>query len=53
MILTYGPAADGGLTDRAGALWADDGEYDWDPDVTALEGPDAVDAMLQGKRTSH
>lgn len=30
VILTYGPAADAGLTERAGTLWADDGEYDWD-----------------------
>ena len=32
VILSYGPAADAGETARAGALWADDGEYDWDPD---------------------
>jgi hypothetical protein len=49
VILTYGPAADAGETERAGALWADDGEYDWDPQQPALHGPDAVAAMLQGK----
>jgi len=48
VILSYGPAADAGETARAGALWADDGEYDWDTTQPALQGPDAVDAMLQG-----
>src|SRR4051794_8725662 len=46
LILSYGPAADAGETGRAGALWADDGEYDWDPSQPALQGPDAVDRML-------
>jgi hypothetical protein len=49
VILSYGPAADAGLTERAGALWADDGEYDWDPSRRALEGPDAVARMLQSE----
>jgi len=49
VILSYGPAADAGETARAGALWADDGEYDWDAAQPALQGPDAVDAMLQGR----
>jgi hypothetical protein len=49
VVLSYGPAADAGATERAGALWADDGEYDWDPDIPALAGPAAVDAMLQGR----
>jgi len=49
VILSYGPAADAGETARAGALWAADGEYDWDPDQAALQGPNAVDRMLQGK----
>jgi hypothetical protein len=48
VILSYGPAADAGETARAGALWAADGEYDWDPDQAALQGSDAVDRMLQG-----
>jgi hypothetical protein len=48
VILSYGPAADAGETARAGALWARDGEYDWDAGRRALVGPDAVDAMLQG-----
>lgn len=49
VILTYGPAADAGETARAGALWADDGAYDWDAERPALHGPDAVAAMLQGE----
>src|SRR4029079_5743062 len=49
VILTYGPAADAGEAERAGALWADDGKYDWDSELPALEGPAAVAAMLQGK----
>jgi hypothetical protein len=49
VILTYGPAADAGETTRAGALWADDGEYDWDAELPALHGPAAVAAMLEGK----
>lgn len=48
LILSYGPAADAGLAARAGALWADDGTYDWDTERPALEGPPAVTAMLEG-----
>jgi hypothetical protein len=50
VILSYGPAADAGETERAGALWADDGEYEWDAERPALRGPDAVAAMLAGKQ---
>jgi hypothetical protein len=49
VILSYGPAADAGETGRAGALWADDGLYDWDTTAPPLEGPAAVAAMLRGK----
>jgi hypothetical protein len=48
VVLSYGPAADAGVTGQAGALWASDGEYDWDPASPPLEGPDAVAAMLAG-----
>jgi hypothetical protein len=48
VILSYGPAADSGETARAGALWADDGEYDWDTEQPALQGPAAVQRMLEG-----
>ena len=50
VILTYGPSADAGVTDRAGALWADDGEYDWDPATPPLEGRNTVGAMLAGRQ---
>jgi hypothetical protein len=50
VVLSYGPAADAGETNRAGALWADDGEYDWDTSTPPLAGPDAVAAMLAGKQ---
>jgi hypothetical protein len=48
VILSYGPAADSGETERAGALWAEDGLYDWETDRPALQGPAAVATMLQG-----
>jgi SnoaL-like domain len=48
VILSYGPAADAGLAERAGTLWADDGEYDWDTEQPALRGPAAVARMLEG-----
>ena len=49
VILSYGPAADAGETERAGALWADDGLYDFDTTTRSLEGPAEVAAMLQGR----
>jgi hypothetical protein len=48
LIMSYGPAADAGLTSFAGQLWTDDGEYDWDAKGTPHHGSDGVDAMLQG-----
>ena len=48
LVMSYGPAADAGLTSFAGQLWLDDGEYDWDADGAPYQGGDAVDAMLQG-----
>lgn len=47
LIMSYGPAADAGLTAFAGTLWLEDGAYDWDADATPLQGGAAVDAMLQ------
>jgi SnoaL-like domain len=49
IVLSYGPAADAGLAARAGALWARDGEYDWDAERRPLEGPAAVERMLEGE----
>jgi len=48
LILSYGPAADAGLTAFAGQLWCEDGVYDWDADGTPHDGSAAVDTMLQG-----
>jgi hypothetical protein len=48
LILSYGPAADAGLTSFAGQLWLEDGVYDWDAEGEPHQGSAAVDAMLQG-----
>lgn len=48
LVMSYGPAADAGLTSFAGQLWFDDGLYDWDADGDPHRGSAAVDAMLQG-----
>lgn len=48
LLLTYGPAADAGLTALAGQRWLDDGLYDWDADGAPYVGAAAVDAMLRG-----
>ena len=50
LVMSYGPAADAGLTSFAGQLWLDDGIYDWDAAGEPHEGGAAVDAMLQGDR---
>ena len=48
LIMSYGPAADAGLTSFAGGVWLEDGVYDWDADGEPHEGSAAVDEMLQG-----
>jgi len=48
LIMSYGPAADAGLTSFAGGVWLEDGVYDWDAEAELLEGSAAVDEMLQG-----
>ena len=48
LLLSYGPAADAGLTAFAGQLWLDDGVYDWDAEGQPHLGSAGVDAMLQG-----
>jgi hypothetical protein len=48
LIMSYGPAADAGLTSFAGQLWLDDGVYDWEATGEPYDGGTAVDAMLQG-----
>lgn len=47
LVMSYGPAADAGLTSFAGQLWSSDGEYDWDASGTPHQGSAGVDAMLQ------
>ena len=49
LIMSYGPAADAGLTSFAGQLWLDDGVYDWDAEGEPHLGSAGVDAMLQGE----
>ncbi len=48
LILTYGPAADAGLSARAASVWLEDGEYDWDGGKTPHVGRVAVEDMLEG-----
>jgi SnoaL-like domain len=48
LVLSYGPAADSGLTSFAAAVWLDDGIYDWDANGKPHQGSAAVDRMLQG-----
>jgi SnoaL-like domain len=48
VILSYGPAADAGLTARAASLWAEDGQYDWDGGQVPYEGRGAIKGMLDG-----
>jgi SnoaL-like domain len=47
LIMSYGPAADAGLTAFAGQLWLGDGIYDWDANGTPHQGSAGVDAMLR------
>jgi hypothetical protein len=49
IVLSYGPAADAGLSRQAASLWLEDGVYDWDTSVEPLAGRAAVDGMLQGE----
>lgn len=48
VVLSYGPAADAGLTSLAASVWLEDGVYDWDADGEPHQGSAAVDRMLQG-----
>jgi SnoaL-like domain len=47
LILSYGPAADAAMADRAAAVWLEDGVYDWDPKGEPHVGRDAMAAMLR------
>jgi len=46
VIMTYGPAADGGMAPLAGDLWLEDGVYDWDANGAPHPGSAGVTAML-------
>jgi hypothetical protein len=48
VILSYGPAADSGLSRIAADLWLEDGEYDWDANGKPHQGSASVGSMLQG-----
>jgi hypothetical protein len=48
LILSYGPAADAGLAERAASIWHEEGTYDWDAQRAPHEGRAAVEAMLEG-----
>lgn len=50
IVLSYGPAADGGLASLAASVWDDDGIYDWDAEQAPHDGRDAIAAMLQTKQ---
>jgi hypothetical protein len=50
LVMSYGPAADAGMTSFAGQLWLEDGVYDWDAAGEPFQGTAGVDAMLQGDR---
>ena len=47
LISTYGPAVDTGSGQEAGALWADDGAYEFD--TSRLDGPGGIAAMVEGQ----
>jgi SnoaL-like domain len=49
LLMSYGPAADAGLSGYAAGLWLEDGEYDWDANGEAHRGSTSVDSMLQSK----
>ena len=49
LIMSYGPAADAGLTGLAAGVWLDDGVYDWDANGEPYPGRSAVDEMLRGE----
>jgi hypothetical protein len=47
LLMSYGPAADAGLTSLAASRWLEDGVYDWDAQGEPYAGRSAVDEMLQ------
>ncbi len=49
LVMSYGPAADAGLTKLAASVWLEDGRYDWDAGREPLPGSAAVAGMLEGE----
>jgi hypothetical protein len=49
LLMSYGPAADAGLTAFAASRWLEDGVYDWDAQGEPYAGSTAVDEMLQSE----
>lgn len=49
LILSYGPAADAGMSQMASHGWAEDGVYDWDAEGAPYPDRNAVAAMLDGE----
>jgi len=49
LIMSYGPAADAGLSSFAASLWLEDGVYDWDAHGEPHAGRTAVDEMLKSE----
>jgi SnoaL-like domain len=49
VLMSYGPAADAGLSSFAAGLWLEDGEYDWDANGEPHRGSASVDSMLQSQ----
>ena len=47
LIASYGPAVDSGDAAATGALWADDGTYDWGGGPPE-KGPEGLAAMVEG-----
>lgn len=49
LVLAYGPAVDSGSADAVAELFTADGSYSYQADVAALEGREAVRAMVRGR----
>ena len=49
IILAYGPSVDSGSADATAELWAREGSYEFQADVPALQGRDAISAMVRSE----
>lgn len=48
LVLGYGPRVDSGAAEAAAELWAEDGSYEFEAGVPALQGRDGLAAMVRG-----